>query len=111
MSAIRRGRAVARARSTDPFSRRGQYRLVADAARRVSLGHPWVFREALGGRSVSEPSGSLVELQGSSRGQAGSNQQFVARGFVDQEHTIIVRVLTRDQNEAVHPGAGTIAGR
>jgi 23S rRNA (cytosine1962-C5)-methyltransferase len=70
-----------------------------------------VFREALGGRSVSEPSGSLVELQGSSRGQAGSNQQFVARGFVDQEHTIIVRVLTRDQNEAVHPGAGTIAGR
>ncbi len=108
MSAVRRGRAVPRARSTEPFSRRGQYRLVADAARRVSLGHPWVFREALGGRSVTEPSGSLVELQGSNQ---GGNQQFVARGFVDQEHTIIVRVLTRDQNERVHPGAGAIANR
>ena len=36
---------------------------------------------------------------------------FVARGFVDQEHTIIVRVLTRDPEQRVHPGAGAIADR
>ena len=51
MSAVRKNRPAGRSRSTEPFSRRGQYRLAADAARRVALGHPWVFREALGGRA------------------------------------------------------------
>jgi 23S rRNA (cytosine1962-C5)-methyltransferase len=104
VSAPRRPRALPRTRSTEPFSRRGQYRLAGDAARRVALGHPWVFREALGGRAVSEPTGTLVELQ-------AGNQAFVARGFVDQDHTIIVRVLSRDPEQRVHPGAGAIADR
>jgi 23S rRNA (cytosine1962-C5)-methyltransferase len=104
MSAVRRTRPVTRSRSTEPFSRRGQYRLTADAARRVALGHPWVFREALGGRAVVEPTGAVVELQ-------AGNQVFVARGFVDQDHTIIVRVLSRDPEQRVQPGAGAIADR
>ena len=68
------------------------------------LGHPWVFRDALGGRPVSEPTGALVELY-------GGNRVFLARGFVDQEHPVAVRVLTRDPEARVHPGAGTIADR
>jgi 23S rRNA (cytosine1962-C5)-methyltransferase len=104
MSPVRRPRPAARTRSTEPFSRPGRYRLTADAARRLSLGHPWVFREALGGRALAEPTGSLVEMQ-------GGNHVFVARGFVDREHTIIARVLSRNPDEAVHPGAGAIGGR
>jgi 23S rRNA (cytosine1962-C5)-methyltransferase len=104
MSIVRRNRPAGRSRSTEPFSRRGQYRLTADAARRVSVGHPWVFREALGGRAVTETTGSLVELH-------GGNQDFVARGFVDQDHTIIVRVLSRDPEQRVHPGSGVIGAR
>jgi 23S rRNA (cytosine1962-C5)-methyltransferase len=91
-------------RSTEPFARPGQYRLADDVARRVELGHPWVFRDAFGGRAVAEPTGALVELY-------GYNRVFLARGFVDQEHPVAVRVLSRDPEERVHPGAGAIAAR
>ena len=91
-------------RSTEPFERAGQYRVPDDVARRVELGHPWVFRDALGGRPISEPTGQMIELY-------GGNHVFLARGFVDQEHPVAVRVLTRDPEARVHPGAGTIADR
>jgi 23S rRNA (cytosine1962-C5)-methyltransferase len=84
--------------------RGAQYRLAEDVAYRVQMGHPWVYREALGGRSVTEPTGAVVEL-------LAGNRQFLARGFVDQEHAIGIRVLTLDPSEAVHPGAGAIAAR
>jgi 23S rRNA (cytosine1962-C5)-methyltransferase len=84
--------------------RQGVYRLADDVARRVRLGHPWVFRDALGTRKISEPTGSLVDL-------VGSNRRFVARGYVDGEHAVAVRVLTRDPDERVHPGSGAIAAR
>jgi 23S rRNA (cytosine1962-C5)-methyltransferase len=84
--------------------RQGTYRLADDVARRVRLGHPWVFRDALGARKVTEPTGSLVDLIGGNRG-------FVARGYVDGEHAVVVRVLSRDPEERLHPGAGAIAGR
>jgi 23S rRNA (cytosine1962-C5)-methyltransferase len=84
--------------------RQGVYRLTDDVARRVRLGHPWVFRDALGTRKLSEPTGSLVDL-------VGGNRSFVARGYVDAEHAVAVRVLTRDPDERVHPGSGTIAAR
>ena len=93
-----------RRRSTEPFGRPGQYRLSDDVARRVQLGHPWVFRDAFGGRAVTEPTGTLVELY-------GFNREFVARGFVDQEHPVAVRVLARHAEQRVHPGAGVIAER
>jgi 23S rRNA (cytosine1962-C5)-methyltransferase len=84
--------------------RQGQYRVPDDVARRVRAGHPWVFRDALGARAVAEPTGALVDL-------LAGNREFCARGFVDHEHAVAVRVLTRDPREAVHPGAGAIAGR
>jgi 23S rRNA (cytosine1962-C5)-methyltransferase len=84
--------------------RQGVYRLSDDVARRVRLGHPWIFREAFGARKVTEATGSLVDL-------VANNRTFLARGFVDGEHPIAVRVVSRDANERVHPGAGAIAAR
>jgi 23S rRNA (cytosine1962-C5)-methyltransferase len=91
-------------RTAGPVVRQGQYRLLDDVARRVRAGHPWVYREALGGRSVSEPTGTVVEL-------LSGNRELVARGYVDQEHPVAVRILTRDPAARVHPGAGAIAAR
>ncbi len=95
---------VPRARAGEPFARQGQYRLPEDVARRVHFGHPWVFRDAFGSRTISEPTGAVVDLM-------AGNREFLARGFVDQEHAIAVRILSRNATEPVHPGAGTIAAR
>jgi 23S rRNA (cytosine1962-C5)-methyltransferase len=84
--------------------RQGVYRLPDDVARRVHLGHPWIFREAFGARKVGEPTGSLVDL-------VSNNRNFLARGYVDSDHPIAVRVVSRDPDERVHPGSGAIAAR
>ena len=84
--------------------RQGLYRLPEDVARRVHLGHPWIFREVFGSRKVSEPTGSLVEL-------VAGNRDFVARGYVDADHPVAIRVMTRRPDERVHPGAGAVAAR
>ena len=52
---------------------------------RVRAGHPWVFRDALGARGVSEQTGMTVDL-------IAGNREFVARGYVDREHAVAVRV-------------------
>jgi 23S rRNA (cytosine1962-C5)-methyltransferase len=78
--------------------------LPLDIASRVRTGHPWVFREALGNRGVAEPTGSVVEL-------VAGNREFVGRGYVDRDHAIAIRVLTRDPATPVFPGSGTIAAR
>jgi 23S rRNA (cytosine1962-C5)-methyltransferase len=82
----------------------GEYRVPPDVATRVFGGHPWVFRDALGARGVSEPMGGLVDL-------ISGNREFVARGYVDREHQIAVRVLTRRSDERVVPGNGVVAAR
>ena len=82
----------------------GQYRVPPDVATRVHTGHPWVFREALGPRGIVEETGAVVDL-------IAGNREFVGRGYVDREHAIAVRVLSRDQDEKVGPGKGAIAGR
>jgi 23S rRNA (cytosine1962-C5)-methyltransferase len=84
--------------------REGAYRLPDDVARRVRSGHPWVFREALAGRAMTEPTGALVDLM-------SGNGTFLARGYVDKDHSVAVRVLSCDAKEKIHPGAGTIAKR
>ncbi len=86
------------------FVREGSYRLPEDVTRRLRGGHPWVFREALGGRAISEPTGAVVDLM-------AANGAFVARGYVDRDHSVAVRMLSRDPAERVHPGSGTIAKR
>jgi Predicted SAM-dependent methyltransferases len=53
---------------------------------------------------MSEPTGAVVDLM-------AGNGAFVARGYLDRDHSVAVRVLSRDPAERVHPGAGTIAKR
>jgi 23S rRNA (cytosine1962-C5)-methyltransferase len=93
-----------RRRTPGLLVRQGQYRVVDDVARRIYAGHPWVYRDALQGRAVGEATGALVEL-------IAGNREFLARGYVDQDHPVAVRVLSRNPDERVHPGAGTIADR
>src|SRR5260370_36766936 len=54
--------------------RRGTVRVPADVAQRLRAGHPYLFRDALGGRPMRESAGDLVELVD----PAG---EFVARGL------------------------------
>ena len=82
----------------------GQYRVPADVATRVHTGHPWVYREALGPRGIAEETGAVVDL-------IAGNREFVGRGYVDREHAIAVRVLSRDQDEKVAPGKGAVTTR
>ena len=63
-----------------------------------------MFRDALGARGVSEATGSIVEL-------ISGNRDFVGRGYVDQDHSIAVRVIARDPDTELAPGRGTIAAR
>ena len=95
---------IPRAPVAGMFVREGSYRLPDDVTRRLRGGHPWVFREALAGRAMSGPTGAVVDLM-------AGNGAFVARGYLDRDHSVAVRVLSRDPAERVHPGSGTIAKR
>ncbi len=63
-----------------------------------------MFRDALGGRAVGEETGAVVDL-------LAGNRELVGRGYVDQDHAIVIRVMSRDPAERLHPGAGTVAAR
>jgi 23S rRNA (cytosine1962-C5)-methyltransferase len=82
----------------------GQYRIPDEVAMRVRAGHPWVFRDALGARGVSEQTGMTIDL-------IAGNREFVARGYVDREHAVAVRIVSRDPSENVVPGNGVITAR
>jgi 23S rRNA (cytosine1962-C5)-methyltransferase len=64
----------------------------ADVAYRVRIGHPWIFREALGGRPLREQAGEVVEVVD----PAGA---FVGRGLYDPEAAIALRVVGRAEGE------------
>jgi 23S rRNA (cytosine1962-C5)-methyltransferase len=71
-------------------------RLPGEIAARIRSGHPWVYREALGGRALRERTGDVVEL-------LDPNGDFVARGLYEEDAIIAIRVITRDEREAVRP--------
>jgi 23S rRNA (cytosine1962-C5)-methyltransferase len=77
-----------------PIVRRNTVRLPPDVARRVRLGHPWVYREALGTRPLREDAGAVLEL-------VDPDGEFVGRGLFEPEGAIAVRVVTRDPDRAV----------
>ncbi len=53
---------------------------------------------------MAEPTGSVVDL-------IAGNREFLARAYVDHEHSIALRILSRDPAENLQPGSGTIAAR
>ena len=78
--------------------RRGARRIPGDVAYRVRIGHPWIFRDALGGRPLREGPGEVVEILDPGGG-------FVARGLHDPDAPIAIRVVTRDRGEAFDAAA------
>jgi len=77
--------------------RRGTLRLPHEVARRIRLGHPWVYREAIDPRRVvNEQPGNPVEL-------VDWDGDFVGRGLFDGETAIAVRVMTRDERQEIGP--------
>lgn len=86
----------------EPRVRRGTVRIPPAIAAHLRSGHPYLFREALGGRPLREPAGQVLEIVD----DAG---EFVARGLYDPDGVVAVRVLTRDPSE--HIGDEAIARR
>jgi 23S rRNA (cytosine1962-C5)-methyltransferase len=78
--------------------RRGALRIPGDVAYRVRIGHPWIFRDALGGRPLREGPGEVVDI-------VDPSGNFVARGIHDPDAPIAIRVLTRDRAEAFDAAA------
>lgn len=91
-----RGRSSRRKGSarSGPIVRRNTVRLSYDVARRVRMGHPWVYREALGPRARTESAGAVLEL-------VDWDGDFVGRGIYDPQTAIAVRVMTRSRAEAI----------
>ncbi len=70
--------------------------LQKDLARHLRAGHPWVFRKALARPPKGMPAGTIVDVV--------EGDRFVARGYFDPLSAITVRVLTREEGEAVDEG-------
>ncbi|MCE9576236.1 MAG: class I SAM-dependent rRNA methyltransferase [Deltaproteobacteria bacterium] len=85
-----------------PIVRRNTVRLPHDVARRVRLGHPWVYREALGTRALRDEAGAVIEL-------VDPDGEFVGRGLYESDGAIAVRVVTRDPDRAID--AALVAAR
>ncbi len=83
--------------SAEPRVRRGAVRVSNDVAWRVRAGHPWIYRDALGGRPMRETPGAALDVLDPAGG-------FVARGLWDPEGPIALRVFARDPS-AVLDGA------
>jgi len=91
----RGGRVIAQGPAAGaPRIRRGAVRLPGDVAYRVAIGHPWVFREALGGRPLREEAGATVEL-------LGPSGELVGVGLYDPDGAIAVRVFARSEGRVV----------
>ena len=71
-------------------------RIPFEVAARVRAGHPWIYREALGGRPLREAQGEILEL-------VDPEGAFVARGVYDPESILAVRVASRSVDEVVGP--------
>ncbi len=80
-----------------PIVRRNTVRLSPEITRRVRLGHPWVYKETLGNRMQQKQPGDVIEL-------VDGDGDFVARGFLDGESAIGIRVMTRNPDQEIGPG-------
>jgi 23S rRNA (cytosine1962-C5)-methyltransferase len=60
----------------------------------VRLGHPWVYREALGPRPIAPEAGTAIDL-------IDPDGEFVGRGLYDADSAIAVRVFVRKPDIAI----------
>src|SRR5690606_28796555 len=97
-------RRPARRRADAPTVRRGTVRLPQEVARRIRLGHPWIYKEALDPRRPLGEPGTAVEL-------VDWDGEFVGRGLVDGETAIAIRVLTRAPDRPIDDGLVTARAR
>ena len=68
--------------------RKNTVRLSGDVAGRVRVGHPWVYREALGTRGFAPEPGTSIDC-------IDPDGEFVGRGLYDADSTIALRIFVR----------------
>jgi 23S rRNA (cytosine1962-C5)-methyltransferase len=85
-----------RRRDDAPIVRKNTIRLPAEVARRIRLGHPWVYREALGPRPLMAEPGTTIDL-------VDDEGEVVGRGLYDSDSAIAVRVFTRRAMRPIDP--------
>jgi 23S rRNA (cytosine1962-C5)-methyltransferase len=88
--------------SDAPIVRKNTVRLPGDVARRIRLGHPWVYREALGPRPLAAEPGTQIDV-------IDDDGELVGRGVYDTDSAIAVRIFTRRANQPID--AALIADR
>ncbi|MBL4636783.1 MAG: class I SAM-dependent rRNA methyltransferase [Kofleriaceae bacterium] len=77
-----------------PMIRKGMVRLHDDVARRVWLGHPFVYKEAIDAKKILGEQGSSVDIH-------DWEGDFVGRGVVDGNSAIAIRVVTRNPDQEI----------
>ncbi len=77
-----------------PIVRKNTVRLPGDVAARISAGHPWLYREALGPRPITPEPGTQIDL-------VDPDGEFVGRGLYDADSAIAVRVFVRNPDTAI----------
>jgi 23S rRNA (cytosine1962-C5)-methyltransferase len=70
-----------------PHRREGTVRIAAEVARRVRDGHPWIFKDALRGRTLNYPAGQPIDV-------VDPEGRFVARALVDSSESLALRVFS-----------------
>jgi 23S rRNA (cytosine1962-C5)-methyltransferase len=74
--------------------RKGVIRLHDDVARRIWLGHPYIYKEALDPKRPLGAQGSSVDL-------VDWEGEFIGRGVVDGNSAVAVRVVTRNEIQQI----------
>jgi 23S rRNA (cytosine1962-C5)-methyltransferase len=64
-------------------------------SRRIENGHPWIFANEAGALEGVAEGGDIVEV-------FTHDKKFVGKGYINPKSQIIVRLLTRDKNEAIN---------
>jgi 23S rRNA (cytosine1962-C5)-methyltransferase len=85
---------------TIPLPRMAKLVLNRKISNRVMLGHPWIF--------ANEINASSLKSLGDATPEAGSivdvytyDQRFVGKGYFNPQSQIMVRILSREQNETI----------
>ncbi|KAB2884756.1 MAG: hypothetical protein F9K40_22495, partial [Kofleriaceae bacterium] len=71
-----------------PIVRRNTIRVPFDVARHLRVGHPWVYREAVG-RPLREEPGTALDI-------VDTDGELVGRGLAEGDGAIAVRLWTKD---------------